>query len=98
MLDHRQGQRSAALLLGKPPRAGTLLPEVMALLNAAEVATAVHLPHEEPELPGWEAGADLVVHRGLKWSARHPARPRSVRCPTLHRPAMIAGHLLARFN
>ncbi|NOJ59196.1 hypothetical protein [Arthrobacter sp. 260] len=91
MLDHRQGQRSVAFLLGKPPRAGTLLPEVMALLNAADVDTAVHLPHDQPELPDWVAGAHLVVHRGLKWSAlRSVAQLAEARVPCCNPPAAVA--------
>ncbi|MBG6191119.1 glutathione synthase/RimK-type ligase-like ATP-grasp enzyme [Arthrobacter sp. CAN_A212] len=91
MLDHRPGQRSVAFLLGKPPRAGTLLPEVIALLNAVEVDTAVHLPHDQPELPDWVAGVDLVVHRGLKWSAlRSVAQLAEAGVPCCNPPDAVA--------
>lgn len=67
-----------ALLLGKPPKPGTIVAEVRDLLAQRGVETTVVLPHEE-EVPatgdqGAEAtavrvasrlGADLVVHRGL---------------------------------
>lgn len=91
MQDHREGQRSVVFLLGKPPRAGTLLPGVIELLNAAGVNTAVHLPHDQPELPDWVAGADLVVHRGLKWSAlRTVVQLAEARVPCCNPPDAVA--------
>lgn len=57
------------LLLGKPPRPGTLLAEVAALLGARGCAVTVRLPHEEPVEAAELTGEQLVVHRGLDGSA-----------------------------
>ncbi len=57
------------LLLGKPPRAGTLLAEVAAELGAHGCAVTIRLPHEEPVDAAELADEALVVHRGLDTSA-----------------------------
>ena len=96
-----QSRGSVAFLLGKPPKAGTLLPEVIALLNTAGVRTGVHLLHDRPELPEWVTGVDLVVHRGLKRRAlRSVAQLAEAQIPccnlldavvlTCQRPALMA--------
>lgn len=60
-----------ALLLGKPPKSGTVVAEVRGLLAEQGVDTQVVLPHlAEPgstvgRVVAEVAGADLVVHRGL---------------------------------
>ncbi len=57
-----------AFVLGKPPKASTIFPEVFDRLAAAGVRTSVHLPHDgrvDEDL----ATADLVVHRGLNVAA-----------------------------
>lgn len=101
MPDKDQRQSSVAFLLGKPPKPGTLLPEVIARLNAVGVRTGVHLLHDQPELPEWVTKADLVVHRGLKRRAlRSVAQLAEVQIPccnpldavllTRQRPALMA--------
>lgn len=57
------------LLLGKPPRAGTLLAEVGALLGARGSTVTVRLPHEQRVDAAALTGESLVVHRGLDSSA-----------------------------
>lgn len=58
-----------AFLLGKPPKPGTLLAEVAALLAHLGVSVEVVLPHEGGinllARLGDLTSADLVVHRGL---------------------------------
>lgn len=56
------------LLLGKPPRGGTLLADVAAGLARRGCTVALRLPHEEPVAADDLAGTDLVVHRGLHGS------------------------------
>ena len=53
------------LLLGKPPKPGTLLAEVVASLTADGDEVEVLLPHEQEVDPDALHGLDLVVHRGL---------------------------------
>src|SRR5690625_1437628 len=53
------------LLLGKPPKPGTLLAAVGAELNARGCAVTLSLPHEEPVAAASLAREALVVHRGL---------------------------------
>lgn len=54
-----------SLLLGKPPKPGTLLAEVAASLRAEGARVEVLLPHEESVDPDALRRQDLVVHRGL---------------------------------
>src|SRR5690606_18412130 len=54
------------LLLGKPPKPGTLLADVAAGLTAHGCAVTVRLPHEERVDPAELDAADLLVHRGLR--------------------------------
>lgn len=59
-----------ALVLGKPPRTGTIVADVQELLAGQGIQSSVVLPHETPRAgePGVVevlAAADLVVHRGL---------------------------------
>lgn len=61
--------RHIAFLLGKPPKATSLFPELFKLLGADGLRVSVHLPHQNPELPPHLAGADLIVHRGLNPTA-----------------------------
>lgn len=56
---------SVALLLGKAPRPGTIVADVLVRLKGAGVACRVRLPHDEDVLVGEVSGADLVLHRGL---------------------------------
>lgn len=58
-------QRRIAFLLGKKPRPGTIVGEVIDLLAASDVLCQVLLPHEEEVRPGDTQDVDLVVHRGL---------------------------------
>lgn len=53
------------LLLGKPPKPGTLLAEVAASLTADGDEVELLLPHEQEVDPDTLLGRDLVVHRGL---------------------------------
>lgn len=53
------------LLLGKPPREGTLPAAVAELLRGRGHQVRVHLPRQEPVGTGTLAGSDLVLHRGL---------------------------------
>lgn len=57
------------LLLGKPPKPGTLLAEVGAQLDARGCTVTLRLPHEEPVEAADLAQDALVVHRGLDASA-----------------------------
>lgn len=57
-----------ALLLGKPPKPGTLLAEVTEDLAAHGMPATLHLPHDQALDPAQLDGADLVVHRGLHTS------------------------------
>lgn len=61
--------RRVTLLLGKPPKPGTLLAEVADGLGARDHAVTVRLPHDEPVEAADLAEEDLVVHRGLNSSA-----------------------------
>lgn len=54
-----------ALLLGKPPKPGTLLAEVADELGARGCAVTIRLPHEGTVDVAELAEQDLVVHRGL---------------------------------
>lgn len=54
-----------SLLLGKPPKPGSLLAEVIDDLTADGSTVDVLLPHEQSVDPGSLHGQDLVVHRGL---------------------------------
>ncbi|MEE6280605.1 ATP-grasp domain-containing protein [Georgenia sunbinii] len=56
------------LLLGKPPRPGTLLAEVADELETRGLTVTVRLPHEEPVEAADLAAESLVVHRGLNGS------------------------------
>lgn len=58
-----------ALLLGKPPKASTIFPEVFDRLATAGVESSVHLPHDGAVDHDAVRAADLVVHRGLDASA-----------------------------
>lgn len=53
------------LLLGKPPKPGTLLADVAREFEAADVSVSIRLPHDEPLSPESLTDQDLVVHRGL---------------------------------
>lgn len=57
-----------AFVLGKPPKASTIFPEVFDHLAAAGVRTSVHLPHDG-QVDDDLATAHLVVHRGLNVAA-----------------------------
>ena len=57
------------LLLGKPPKSGTLLAEVTDDLAGRGASVTVRLPHEQSVQPDDLAGEHLVVHRGLHASA-----------------------------
>lgn len=59
---------SLTLLLGKPPRSGTLLAEVAEDLAAHGAAVTVRLPHEQSMDAEDLVGQSLVVHRGLRTS------------------------------
>jgi len=54
-----------AFVLGKPPRASTIFPEVFDRLAAAGVDSSLHLPHDDDVQHEALRAADLVVHRGL---------------------------------
>lgn len=56
---------SVTLLLGKPPKPGTLLDEVVAQLASQRCTVTVRLPHEEAVEIEDLADQTLVVHRGL---------------------------------
>ncbi len=56
------------LLLGKPPRDGTLLAQVAGELTVRGCKVTVRLPHEETLRPSDVAGATLALHRGLRGS------------------------------
>lgn len=58
-------QRRIAFLLGKRPRPGTIVAEVIDLLMTSEVVCEVLLPHDQHVRPGDTQDVDLVVHRGL---------------------------------
>ncbi|WP_181010032.1 ATP-grasp domain-containing protein [Ornithinimicrobium sufpigmenti] len=58
-------QRRVAFLLGKKPRPGTIVAEVIDLLTASDVFCQVLLPHDQRVRPGDTQDVDLVVHRGL---------------------------------
>lgn len=53
------------LLLGKPPRQGTLLADVARSLERSGVKVSIKLPHDEPVSTESLEDQDLVVHRGL---------------------------------
>lgn len=65
--------RHIAFLLGKPPKANSLFPELFRLLEADGLEVSVSLPHQEALSPHL-AGADLIVHRGLKPAALAPVK------------------------
>lgn len=54
-----------SLLLGKPPKPGTLLAEVADYLTAGGADVTVRLPHQQTIDPESLRDQDLVVHRGL---------------------------------
>lgn len=54
-----------SLLLGKPPKPGSLLAEVIDDLTSDGSTVDVLLPHEQSVDPDSLHGQDLVVHRGL---------------------------------
>lgn len=54
-----------AMLLGKPPRPGTIIAEVRTLLEQDGVTSEVLLPHEQEATGEVARAADLVLHRGL---------------------------------
>ena len=54
-----------SLLLGKPPKPGSLLAEVIEDLTAGGSTVDVLLPHEQTIDPDSLNGQDLVAHRGL---------------------------------
>ena len=56
---------SLTLLLGEPPRPGTLLAEVSEELAAHGAEVTVRLPREQPLDAEELVGQSLVVHRGL---------------------------------
>lgn len=56
---------SVALVLGKRPRPGTVVAEVMDHLITTGLTHRVHLPHDDPVAPADLTSADLVLHRGL---------------------------------
>lgn len=56
------------LLLGKPPRSGTLLAEVADDLAGHGAVVTLRLPHQEPVEPDNLDGEGLIVHRGLNAS------------------------------
>lgn len=64
-------QRRIVLVLGKPPKPGTVVFEVIALLEAQDVVCEVLLPHDGVVDPQATSGADLVVHRGLSAQDAH---------------------------
>ncbi|MGH8934825.1 MAG: ATP-grasp domain-containing protein [Acidimicrobiia bacterium] len=58
--------RRIAFVLGKPPRAPSMLAEVAGRLRRQGFDVVVHLPHESTEpVPSWLFEVDLVVQRGL---------------------------------
>lgn len=59
---------SFTLLLGKPPRPGTLLAETAEDLAAHGAEVTVRLPHEQTLDAEDLVGQSLVVHRGLRTS------------------------------
>ncbi|QFG69384.1 ATP-grasp domain-containing protein [Ornithinimicrobium pratense] len=58
-------QRRTTFLLGKKPRAGTIVAEVIDLLTTWDVSCEVLLPHDQHVRPDDTQDVDLVVHRGL---------------------------------
>ena len=54
-----------AFLLGKPPKPGTIVADVVTLLQRQQIGCDILLPHEQQISPEQVGGADLVVHRGL---------------------------------
>lgn len=60
--------QSFTLLLGKPPRPGTLLAEVAEDLTAHGAEVTVRLPHEQSVEAEELVGQSLVAHRGLRSS------------------------------
>lgn len=61
------GIARVVFLLGKPPRAATLFPDLFERLRRAGMAVEVLLPHDDPTFDPWVvADADLVVQRGLR--------------------------------
>lgn len=58
-------QRRITFLLGKKPRPGTVVAEVVDLLRERGVACRLLLPHDRRVVVDDLADADLVVHRGL---------------------------------
>lgn len=58
-------QRRITFLLGKSPRPGTIVAEVVDLLRGRGVGCDVLLPHDQQVRVDDAQDADLVVHRGL---------------------------------
>ena len=58
-------QRRIALLVGKPPKPGTIVAEAVGLLENRGVNCAVLLPRKQEISVADVVAADLVVHRGL---------------------------------
>jgi ribosomal protein S6--L-glutamate ligase len=58
-------QRRIAFLLGKKPRPGTIVAEVIDLLATRDVRSEVLLPHDQQVGAEDAQDVDLVVHRGL---------------------------------
>ena len=57
------------LVLGKPPRPGTVMWQVAEALGAEGHPTEVRLPHDHPDALDLPREASLVVHRGLSEQA-----------------------------
>jgi len=61
-----RGGRQIGLVLGKPPRRGTLLAELRDLLTHRGIQVRVHLPHDGGEAaPDWLLDMELIIQRGL---------------------------------
>lgn len=54
------------LAVGKPPRPGTVVAEVVQRLQSAGAQVEVRLPHEDPRALDAVGAPDLLVHRGLR--------------------------------
>lgn len=83
-----------SFVVGKPPRAGTLVADVVDRMRVAGVLVDVRLPHQDPDALHLDPRPDLLVHRGLQRDAAVAVAAlerRGVRCCNPAAPSSVVG-------